>query len=105
MNYKFNDKEVEKFMSENKFLKQAREELAYLSGDPDFQRLIEARAGLLMDMHCLKAEGNEEGRKEGLKEGRKEKQIEIARNLLKLKIPVEQIILATNLSKEEIEKL
>ena len=48
------NKEVEKFMSENKFFKQAKEELAYLSGDPDFQRLVEARAGFLMDQEAYK---------------------------------------------------
>ena len=48
------NKEVEKLMSENKFLKQAKEELAYLSGDPDFQRLVEARAGFLMDQEVYK---------------------------------------------------
>ena len=47
-------KEVEKFMSENRFFKQAKEELAYLSGDPDFQRLVEARAGFLMDQEAYK---------------------------------------------------
>ena len=48
------NKEVEKFMNENKFFKQAKEELAYLSGDPDFQRLVEARAGFLMDQESYK---------------------------------------------------
>ena len=48
------NKEIEKFMSENKFLKQAKEELAYLSGDPDFQRLVDARAGFLMDQEAYK---------------------------------------------------
>ena len=50
------NKEVEKFMYNNKFLKQAKEELAYLSGDPDFQRLVEARAGFLMDQEVYKNE-------------------------------------------------
>lgn len=48
------NKEGEKFMCENRFLKQAKEELAYLSGDPDFQRLVEARAGFLMDQEAYK---------------------------------------------------
>lgn len=48
------NKEVEKFMFNNKFLKQAKEELAYLSGDPGFQRLVEARAGFLMDQESYK---------------------------------------------------
>ena len=43
------NEEVQKFMKENRFLKQAKEELAYLSGDEGFQRLVEARAGFLRD--------------------------------------------------------
>ena len=33
-----------------------QEELAYLNGDPDFQRLVEARAGFLMDQEVYKNE-------------------------------------------------
>ena len=39
------------------------------------------------------------------KSGAKEKSIEIAKNLLKMGMTIEQIIDATQLSKEEIEKL
>ena len=39
------------------------------------------------------------------KNGEKKKSIEIAKKLLKMKISVEQIIEATGLTKEEIEKL
>ena len=77
------NKEVEKFMSENKFLKQAKEELAYLSGDPDFQRLVEARAGMLKDIHCFKKqaaiEGRAEGRAEGHAQGLVQGKIEVAK--------------------------
>ena len=76
------NKEVEKFMSENKFLKQAKEELAYLSGDPDFQLLVESRAGMLKDIYCFNKDAKEEGRTEG----EKSKQIEIAKKLLELEI-------------------
>ena len=111
------NEEVEKFMEENKFLKQAKEELAYLSGDPDFQRLVESRAGMLMDIDCYKeqcrqealiegrAEGHAKGHAEGRAEGKNEKAKEIAKKLLELKIPIDQIIIATGLSKKEIEKL
>ena len=104
-------------MEENKFLKQAKEELAYLSGDPDFQRLVESRAGMLMDIDCYKeqcrqealiegrAEGHAKGHAEGRAEGKNEKAKEIAKKLLELKIPIAQIITATGLSKKEIEKL
>lgn len=100
-------------MEENKFLKQAKEELAYLSGDPDFQRLVESRAGMLMDIDCYKEqcrqealiEGRAKGHAEGRAEGKNEKAKEIAKKLLELKIPIAQIITATGLSKKEIEKL
>jgi predicted transposase/invertase (TIGR01784 family) len=89
--------EVSKFMVENKYLKQAKEDLAYLSGDPDFQLLVESRVGFLRDMDSLKADGEANGRAE--------EKLEIAKKMLELKIPVEQIVIATGLSKEEIEKL
>lgn len=107
------NKEVEKFMSENRFLKQAKEELAYLSSDPDFQLLVESRAGMLKDIYYFKKDAEETALKEGMAkglaqgkvEGEKKKQIEIAKKLLELEIPIEKIITATGLSKEEIEKL
>ena len=66
------NKEVEKFMVENKYWKQAREELAYLSGDEDFQRLVEARAGFLMDQECYKRQSIRQGLKQGLEQGKKQ---------------------------------
>ena len=48
------NEEVQNIMEENKYLKQAKKELAYLSGEPDFQRLVQSRAGFLMDMACYK---------------------------------------------------
>ena len=41
----------------------------------------------------------------GLAEGERAKQLEIAKNLIKLGINVDNIVKATGLSKEEIEKL
>ena len=91
------NKEVEKFMNENKYLKQAKEELAYLSGEPGFQRLVEARAGFLKDQRTFEVCGQERGKKE--------EKIKTAKKLLKLNIPIEQITEITELTKEEIEKL
>ena len=107
--------EVQKFMEkkENKYLKQALEELEYLSGDPDFQRLVEAREGFLRDQHAFEISGREQGlteglsigKEQGLEIGRKEKQLEIAKKLLKLGVEVEKIISATGLTEEEIKDL
>ena len=41
----------------------------------------------------------------GLAEGERVKQLEIAKNLIKLGINIDDIIKATGLSKEEIEKI
>ena len=95
------NEEVEKFMSENKFLKQAKEELAYLSGDPDFQRLVESRAGMLKDIYYYKKQANEEGRAEGRAESRKQ----IAKKMKAKNMPIGEIIELTGLTEEEIKKL
>lgn len=58
------------------------------------QTMIEERKAIIRKS---RAEGRTEGRKQG--------RVEVARNLLKLKMSIEQIIEATGLSKEEIEKL
>ena len=56
-----------------------------------------------------KKKGLEEGKKKGLEEGEKKgaekSQREIAQKLLKLKIPLEKVIEATGISKEELEKM
>ena len=92
-----NSEEVKKFMEENKFFKQAREELAYMSGDENFQQAVEDRARFLMDQKEREGQSKEEGKKEG--------NIEVAKKMLELKISIEQISIATGLTKEEIEKL
>ena len=99
------NKEVQKFMCENKFLKQAKEELAYLSGDESFQYLVEARAGFLMDQAFAEAYRKREGHAEGLIDGRKEKQIEIAKKMLAKNMSIEDIIELTGLSKDQVLQL
>ena len=81
------------------------EELGYLSEEPGFQRLIEARVGFLKDEQAFKEAGLEEGRIEGRKEGMRKKSIEIAKELLKEKMPVDKIARITGLTEEEIENL
>ena len=50
-------------------------------------------------------EGLKEGEKKGLKEGEKKRSIEIALNLLKTSLPIEEIVKATGLSETKIKKL
>ena len=88
----------------NKILKEAEKEVNYLTGDAETRRLAELREKWDFDwnwsMGYAKKEGREEGRKEMLK-----KQKETAKKLLKMGLSIEQISEATELSKEEINKL
>ena len=52
-----------------------------------------------------RTEGRTEGRAEGRAEGKHNREIEIAKNLLNMLIPFDQIKKATGLSEEEIESL
>ena len=86
-------REVKKFMEENKFFKQAREELAYMSGDEYFQQAVEDRVRFLMDQ------------KEKEEKGKKELRESIAKKMKDKNIPIDEIAELTGLTKEEIEKL
>ena len=52
-----------------------------------------------------KEEGRAEGKEEGRAEGMSQRSLEIARNLLSLGLPINQITQATGLTEEEIELL
>ena len=104
------DGRLEKMMYENnKYFKQARKELEYLSGDKDFQEIVEKRALALMDQEVqtrlAKEEGREEGREEGKTEGITIEKLEIAKKMKARNMPIEEIMELTELSKEEIEKI
>ncbi len=93
----------------NKTLKKAREEMNYLTGDAEMQRLAELREKWEMDYNSAKAsgfsDGREEGRKEGIEVGRKQRELEIAKKLLKKNTSIEEIIEITGLTKEEINQI
>ena len=95
------NKGVEKFMKENKYLKQARKELEHLSGDPDFKRLLESRAGFLRDVDAKMEVAEEKGREEG----KKQTQIEVAKKMKEENMDIEQISKITNLTIKEITEL
>ena len=123
------NEEVKMMMRESPLYKQAEEELAYLSGDPDFRQKVEDYVLFMLDQNTIKehaekcgfeegnkrglaegtkrglAEGTKRGLREGRKEGRKESRIEIAQKLLNLAMPIEQVMQITELTKEDIEKL
>ena len=68
----------------------------------EVERLREkARHDEAQALHHAKQEGRREGRQEGISE----RNIEIARNLLKMGLPLEQVTIATGLERTEIEDL
>ena len=92
----------------DKNLKEAVEKLEVISGDERMQRIAELRLKYILDENTNIKTAREQGREEGREEGIKieqQRRIDIIKNLLRLKIPIEQISEATGLSKEEIEKI
>jgi len=71
--------------------------------------LYDSRLKILRDeegaIETAKLKGREEGKIEGIREGKIEEKIAIARNLLAMNLDIKQIVKATGLSKEKIEKL
>lgn len=97
------NEEVEKFMEENRFLKQAKEELAYLSDDPDFQLIVDSRVRMLRDIYSFEQQGRREGREEGRLEGKAYEKRKIAKKMKEKNMSIEDIAEITGLTKEEIE--
>lgn len=120
---------LEMAKKENKEIKDAVEDYEVLTGKEEIKRLAEVRLMSKLEENAALAtarangerkgleqgikKGTEQGIKKGLeqgilegeKRGKKQEQEKIARKLLKLGVEIEQIIKATGLTKQEIEKL
>ena len=108
---------VKDIMKENVAVKEAYEKLQKISADEEMRILADLRQKAIMDEKAIYARGidvgeekglkrgREEGMKEGIEQGIKQEKIDTAKKLLELNIKIEDIIKATGLSKEEIEKL
>ena len=82
---------------ENKTIKEAKENYEVLTGDAELKRLAEIRLmSALEEQSALDTARNE---------GAERKKIEIAKELLKLGMNIDDIQKSTKLTKEEIEKL
>ena len=98
-----NDMEVRKEMEkeENKYLKQAMEELQDLSNDPGFERIVESREKFLRDQ----AQREKEGKEQGKKIGEEQKAKAIAKKMLEKGMTIDEIMELTELTKQDIENL
>ena len=96
-----NEREVFKAMEKNEEIKEAMEELEGISKIKELRRIAELKDKAIRD----EKNGLRHAREEGREEGRKAEKIEIAKRLLKIGLTTEQVIEATEFSKEEIEKI
>ena len=100
-------------MENNPEIKKAKEELDKIKQDESEQDRALRRLLYVMDQKAIKRSGYEQGLKQGIEQGIEQgiqkgieqTQEDIAKKLLEMNIPVEQITKATGLTKEEIEKL
>ena len=87
----------EDIMEENQDIKKAKEELEKIKQNETDKRLAELRMKYILDQNSI--------RSSGFREGKKETQLEIAKKLIALKMPIEQIIQVTGLTEEEIKNI
>ncbi len=71
----------------------------------EWAEVIATNKGMKKGLKEGRKKGLKEGRKEGLKEGKNEKALEIARNMLNMKMDIYDIIKATGLSLEKVKSL
>ncbi len=100
---------LEMAKEENKEIKEAFEEYEVLTGDAEVKRLAELKRMAELEEHSAltvaKQEGKIDGKIEGKIEGKQETLETIVQNLLNMGMEIEDIAKATELSKEEVEKL
>ena len=95
------NKEVTQIMEENKDIKAAKEELEKISQDDILRRRALSRTLDIAD----RIQFAEDAEKRGKALGKVERNKEIAKKLKEMGLSINQIIEATDLSQEEIEKL
>ena len=124
-----NKEEMREIMAENEKIKEAVEELTGMSKDEELRILAELREKGRRDEYARRQyaikqglqegreqgmkegiergikEGREEGIKEGIKEGMTKRNIEIAKNMLRLGADIGTIVAYTELTQEEVEKI
>jgi len=128
-----NSKEVDSIMEKNKHIKEAKTELESVSGDYEVRRLAELREKYIRDSHAEREYAIEEGLKEGmakgmakgmkeglekglekgleqgiqqgLQQGTKESKINIAKNMLKRGMNVQDVVDITELTYNQVIKL
>lgn len=100
------DREVlEMLATKNLEVRRAADMLADLNSDERARMEAESREKLRRDIAHYKLDAERKGMAKGMAKGLAEGRLSIARNLLKLGRPVDEVAAATLLSKEEVQSL
>ena len=96
---------VNKIIESEEVLQVAGNLLMSISQNEQERAIFRSRRKFQTDMQSNWATAEDNGRKIGREEGRVEGKIEVARNLLKINLPLDQIAIATGLTIEEVGHL
>ena len=76
-----------------------------ISQDERERAIYRSRRKFQTDLQSDFATAEDRGERRGERKGEHKGRVDVARNLLKLNLPLEQIITATELTREEVERL
>jgi predicted transposase/invertase (TIGR01784 family) len=79
--------------------------IKHLSADESARMIAEAREKAYRDMVSAEASAHNKGLQEGLQKGRQEEKFAVAKKLLRMKMPVDDIVKATGLPLDEVKQL
>jgi predicted transposase/invertase (TIGR01784 family) len=96
---------VNKVIETKEALQMAGELLMSVSQDERERAIAISRKKFQTDLQSNLATAEDRGRAEGRAEGEFVKALAVARNLLGMNIPLDQIVIATGLTREEVENL
>ena len=103
------DKKELKSMPKDKIVDKYITNVTIVNDDPEFQKYMSEEEDKKKIQNSLLSEAKESGYisgiSDGISEGENKKSIEIAKNLLSMNMPLEDISKATGLSIEEINKI
>lgn len=99
------EEELSVLAQKNPDMKSPVEKLLEINQDSHTRMLYEAREKQRRDNMAMERRARMEGVQEGMQKGKQEGMYEVVKNLLKMNMPVENIVGATGLTIEEIKKL
>ena len=96
---------LNKVIETKEALKMAGDLLMSVSKDEHERAVFRSRRMYQTDLASNLATAEDRGRQEGMQKGRQEGVVEVARNLLKMRLPLDEIATATGLTIEAINRL